>query len=135
MFAFLGGETRNWREVLDRLEVSGGGRVLKVSIGPGVNRPYRMGAPGARPVFGLDISPGQVRQCQRLCRHGWSVDLCLANVEQLPFRDDSFDCVSHIGGINFFNDKRTWRRCVCSIGRGCCRTMGRLTCRVNCGRI
>jgi ubiquinone/menaquinone biosynthesis C-methylase UbiE len=107
MLAFVGGEDRNRRAVLDRLEFSGRGRVLEVSIGPGVNLPYLMDAPGAGEVFGLDLSPGQLRQCQRLCRRrGWSVDLFLANAEQLPFRNDSFDFVFHIGGINFFNDKR-----------------------------
>ena len=25
--------------------------------------------------------------------------------EHLPFRSESFDCVFHVGGINFFNDK------------------------------
>jgi ubiquinone/menaquinone biosynthesis C-methylase UbiE len=34
------------------------------------------------------------------------VDLFLGNAEQLPFRDASFDSLLHIGGINFFNDKK-----------------------------
>jgi ubiquinone/menaquinone biosynthesis C-methylase UbiE len=108
MFTFLGGEVRNRREVLDRLEhPAAGGRVLEVSIGPGVNLPYLVGAPGVAEIYGLDISPGQLRQCQRLCRRrGWPVDLFLGNAEQLPFKEDTFDCVFHIGGINFFNDKR-----------------------------
>ena len=108
MFAPLGGEDRNRREVLDRLELpSTGGRVLEVSIGPGVNLPYLMGAPGRVEVFGLDLSLGQLRQCQRVCRRrGWPVDLLLANAEHLPLSSDSFDCVFHIGGINFFSDKR-----------------------------
>nr|NLI49923.1 class I SAM-dependent methyltransferase [Propionibacterium sp.] len=38
-------------------------------------------------------------------RKGWPVDLVLGNGEQLPFADDSFDLVFHIGGINFFDDK------------------------------
>jgi ubiquinone/menaquinone biosynthesis C-methylase UbiE/uncharacterized protein YbaR (Trm112 family) len=107
MLAFVGGEDSSRREVLDRLEhPAHGGRVLEVSIGPGVNLPYLVGAPGVAEVFGLDISLGQLRQCQRVCRHrGWSVDLLLGNAEQLPLKDNSFDCVFHIGGINFFNDK------------------------------
>lgn len=39
-------------------------------------------------------------------RKGWRVPLYLGNAEELPFGDDSFDSVFHIGGINFFNDKR-----------------------------
>jgi len=105
-FAFLGGEDRNRREVLGRLEPRTG-RLLEVSIGPGANLPYLIGAPGVGEVYGLDISMGQLRHCRRLCRRrGWDVDLFLGNAEQLPFRDEVFDSVFHIGGINFFNDKK-----------------------------
>jgi ubiquinone/menaquinone biosynthesis C-methylase UbiE len=34
------------------------------------------------------------------------VDLFLGNGEQLPFGDDSFEGVFHVGGINFFNNKK-----------------------------
>jgi ubiquinone/menaquinone biosynthesis C-methylase UbiE len=104
-FAFLGGEQKNRREVLDRLQPAGR-RVLEVSIGPGVNLPYLIGAPGVEEVFGLDISLGQLRRCRSYCRRrGWAVDLFLGMAEALPFRDESFDSVLHIGGINFFSDK------------------------------
>lgn len=104
-FAFLGGEKRYRREIADRLEPQGG-RVLEVSIGPGVNLPYLVGAPGVGEVYGLDISLGQLQRCQSFARRRhWPVDLFLGNAEQLPFRDDAFESVFHIGGINFFNDK------------------------------
>jgi SAM-dependent methyltransferase len=94
------------REVLDRLDPKGG-RVLEVSIGPGVNLPYLIGSPSVGEVYGLDISLGQIRRCRSLCRRrGWSVDLFLGNAEELPFRDESFESVFHIGGINFFSDKK-----------------------------
>jgi ubiquinone/menaquinone biosynthesis C-methylase UbiE len=32
-------------------------------------------------------------------------DLFLGNAEDLPFANDSFDVVFHVGGINFFNDR------------------------------
>ena len=35
------------------------------------------------------------------------MDLFLGNGEQLPFRDEAFDGVFHVGGINFFNDKKS----------------------------
>ncbi len=104
-FAFLGGEEKNRRELLDRLEPAGG-RVLEVSIGPGVNLPYLIGAPGVDEVVGLDISLGQLRRCRSFCRRRrWVVDLFLGMAEELPFRDGSFDRVLHVGGINFFSDK------------------------------
>jgi ubiquinone/menaquinone biosynthesis C-methylase UbiE len=94
------------RELLSRLEPNGG-KVLEVSIGPGVNLPYLLESPEVGEVFGLDISTGQLKRCRSLVnRKGWSVDLFLGNGEQLPFTDDSFEAVFHIGGINFFDNKK-----------------------------
>lgn len=106
-FAYIGmSEEQGRREVLDRLEPAGG-RVLEVSIGPGVNLPYLVGRQDVAEVFGLDISLGQLRRCQSyVAKKGWSVELFLGNAEMLPFQDESFASVFHIGGINFFNDKQ-----------------------------
>ncbi len=105
-FAYIGmSEAAGRREVLDRLE-PGGGRVLEVSIGPGVNLPYLVGRADVGEVHGLDISPGQLRRCQSYVKNQkWTVPLTLGNAEELPYQDASFDAVFHIGGINFFNDK------------------------------
>jgi ubiquinone/menaquinone biosynthesis C-methylase UbiE/uncharacterized protein YbaR (Trm112 family) len=115
-FAYIGmREEIGRREITDRLEPRGspgsstgrGGRVLEISIGPGVNLPYLVNRPDVSEVFGLDISLGQLRHCQSYVRKkGWEVDLFLGNGEQLPFRDASFEGVFHVGGINFFNDKK-----------------------------
>jgi ubiquinone/menaquinone biosynthesis C-methylase UbiE len=106
-FRFIGmSEAQGRRELLDRLQPHGG-RVLEVSIGPGVNLPYLIGAPGVGEVYGLDISSGQLLRCNGLLRRkGWPVELFLGDAERLPFQAESFDAVFHIGGINFFNDKR-----------------------------
>jgi ubiquinone/menaquinone biosynthesis C-methylase UbiE/uncharacterized protein YbaR (Trm112 family) len=106
-FTFIGmSEEAGRREITDRLDPRHG-RVLEVSIGPGVNLPYLMNRPDVGEVFGLDISPGQLRGCQRYVRRkGWDVDLFLGNGEQLPFQEASFDGVFHVGGINFFNNKQ-----------------------------
>lgn len=93
-------------ELLTRLEPHGG-KVLEVSIGPGVNLPYLLASPEVGAVYGLDISIGQLNRCNSLIHHkGWPVDLFLGNGEELPFIDDCFDSVFHIGGINFFSDKQ-----------------------------
>jgi len=106
-FAYIGmDEETGRREITDRLDPHGG-RVLEVSIGPGVNLPYIINRPDVREVFGLDISLGQLKNCRRyVTKTGWGVDLFLGNAEQLPFRDEAFESVFHVGGINFFNDKK-----------------------------
>lgn len=107
-FAYIGmDEETGRREITDRLQPNGGS-VLEVSIGPGVNLPYLMNRADVGEVFGLDISVGQLKRCQHfVAKKGWDVDLFLGNGEQLPFQDESFAGVFHVGGINFFNDKKS----------------------------
>jgi ubiquinone/menaquinone biosynthesis C-methylase UbiE len=106
-FAYIGmDEETGRREITDRLE-PGGGRVLEVSVGPGVNLPYLIHRSDVGEVFGLDISLGQLKRCQKyVTKQGWDVELFLGNGEQLPFCDETFDGVFHVGGINFFNNKK-----------------------------
>jgi ubiquinone/menaquinone biosynthesis C-methylase UbiE len=107
-FAYIGmDEETGRREITDRLDPRGG-RVLEVSVGPGVNLPYLMNRPDVGEVFGLDISLGQLQRCRSyVAKKDWDVDLLLGNGEQLPVRDETFDGVFHVGGINFFNDKKS----------------------------
>jgi uncharacterized protein YbaR (Trm112 family) len=83
-FAYMGmSEEQGRREILDRLEPRGG-KVLEVSIGPGVNLPYLINRSDVGEVHGLDISLGQLHSCQRYIRgKGWDVDLFLGNGEQM----------------------------------------------------
>jgi ubiquinone/menaquinone biosynthesis C-methylase UbiE len=106
-FAYIGlTEEQGRRELTGRLDPRGG-RVLEVSIGPGVNLPYLVGRADVGEMVGLDISLGQLRGCRAyVARRGWNVQLDLGNAENLPYAEDSFDSVFHIGGINFFNDKQ-----------------------------
>ncbi len=106
-FAYIGmHEETGRREITDRLDPRGG-RVLEVSIGPGVNLPYLVKRRDVGEILGLDISLGQLQHCRSYAtRKGWEVDLFLGNGEQLPFKDGTFDGVFHVGGINFFNDKQ-----------------------------
>lgn len=106
-FAVIGmNEEQGRREVTDRLEPKGG-RVLEVSVGPGVNLPYLAGRADVGEIYGLDISVGQLKRCREyVANRGWDVQLQLGNAEQLPYLENTFDAVFHIGGINFFNDKK-----------------------------
>lgn len=95
-------ETR-LREYLDELDVRKGDRVLEVSVGTGRNLQF---LPRQAQFFGLDISWGMLKRCQRnVAKWKLDVTLFMGAAERLPFRDEVFDVVFHFGGINFFNDR------------------------------
>ena len=105
-FLPMGGERRARAEILRRLELNGG-RLLEVSIGTGGNLPFLFESSEIGEVYGLDISEAQLTRCRNLVNaRGWPVDLFLGMAEELPFEADSFDNVLHVGGINFFSDKK-----------------------------
>jgi ubiquinone/menaquinone biosynthesis C-methylase UbiE/uncharacterized protein YbaR (Trm112 family) len=90
-------------EYTGELEIPAGGRVLEVSVGTGANLRYLR--PDAE-LFGLDLSWGMLAKCVRnLKKWGRNANLFQGEAERLPFRDEAFDTVLHVGGINFFNDK------------------------------
>ena len=79
-------------------------RVLEVSIGTGAN--LRL-LPADAEMHGLDLSLGMLRACRRnLRRQHRDATLYQGEAERLPFRDDSFDLVFHVGGIKFFSDRK-----------------------------
>ncbi len=91
------------REYLDELEIKEGDRVLEVAVGTGRNLQF---LPRNVQLFGLDISWGMLKRCQRKVTK-WKLNawLFMGVAERLPFQDETFDVVFHFGGINFFNDK------------------------------
>lgn len=90
------------REYLCELEINSGDRVLEVSVGTGTNLFL---LPQDAKYYGLDISEGQLKQCKKnLKKLGREAELFLGAAESLPFHDNSFDVVFHMGGINFFGD-------------------------------
>jgi SAM-dependent methyltransferase len=98
-----GGEERFRGEYLRELEVQDGGRVLEVSIGTGANLNY---LPANATYYGVDLSWGMLKRCQKnLERWRREAELVMGNAEDLPLRDESFDAVFHVGGINAFNDR------------------------------
>jgi ubiquinone/menaquinone biosynthesis C-methylase UbiE/uncharacterized protein YbaR (Trm112 family) len=98
-----GSEGRFRREYLQELGVQAGQRVLEVSVGTGANLRY---LPSGAICFGLDISWGMLARCRENLRK-WQLEteVFLGNAEELPFCDESFDVVYHVGGINAFNDR------------------------------
>jgi ubiquinone/menaquinone biosynthesis C-methylase UbiE len=86
------------------LEVRQGYKVLETSVGTGFNIKV---LPANAFYFGLDISRGMLKQCMKN-RKRWNreMELFQGNAEYLPFKDETFDSVFHVGGINFFNDRK-----------------------------
>jgi ubiquinone/menaquinone biosynthesis C-methylase UbiE len=88
---------------LGLLEVKAGDSVLETSVGTGLNFKY---LPQGVKLTGIDLSPEMLVNCRaNLARWGLDANLFLGNAERLPFADESFDVVFHVGGINFFNDR------------------------------
>jgi ubiquinone/menaquinone biosynthesis C-methylase UbiE len=92
------------KEWMKNIEVCDGWKVLETSIGSGWNTGTLT---ADAEYFGLDITRGMLSRCQRNNkRWGKNVNLFQGNAEHLPFKDETFDCVFQIGGINFFNDRK-----------------------------
>ena len=81
--------------------------VLYVSIGTGQDLRYIPETIDLKSLdfVGVDISISMLEKCQKSCAKKTNLQLFHACAEDLPFADNSFDIVYHIGGINFFNDK------------------------------
>jgi SAM-dependent methyltransferase len=118
MFIPCGGMERARHEVLDRLEVRPGARVLETGIGTGDNLPVLNGEISSCSYFGIDIQPRMLNVCNRnLKRQQMDVGLFAANAERLPFRDGTFDNVFHLGAINLFRDQKKAIREMIRVGK------------------
>ncbi len=99
---------KQWLEELAEIfKVKAGEYVLETSVGTGQQllNLKRHGVQGD--FFGNDISFGMLKKCQKNLK-AWGIDagLVQGNAEALPFGDGLFDVVFHVGGFNFFNDKK-----------------------------
>jgi ubiquinone/menaquinone biosynthesis C-methylase UbiE/uncharacterized protein YbaR (Trm112 family) len=85
VFLFIGmRERRARKQIADRLEPRGG-RVLEVSIGPGVNLPFLWEREDVGEIHGLDISLGQLKRCRSyMLSKGWPVELYLGTGKRFP---------------------------------------------------
>lgn len=84
-------------------------RVLEVGVGSGANLSRLRAGLARHPqveIWGLDLSHGMITACQRrLARDGAPpTRLLMADAHALPFDDDHFDRVFHVGGIGAFRD-------------------------------
>lgn len=100
---YRGGEANFRKQYLELLEIEKNSRVLEVSVGTGTNISF---LPGFAQYNGLDLSWEMLSQCQKnLLKWERQAELFYGNAELLPFRDEIFDVVFHVGGINAFSDR------------------------------
>jgi ubiquinone/menaquinone biosynthesis C-methylase UbiE/uncharacterized protein YbaR (Trm112 family) len=89
-------------EIIAELEIAPGMRVLEVGVGTGAN--LRL-LPAGIDFFGLDLSWGMLRKCRRnLKKWRRTAHLFHGQAGHLPFRAEIFDCVFHVGGLNFSSE-------------------------------
>ena len=103
---FRGALNQMRRRLAQKLELKPGIRCLYTSIGTGLDlRFLNESVPLEQmELVGLDLSMGMLEQCRKKLRgHAKTTLLVQANAERLPFADQSFDVVFHVGGINLFD--------------------------------
>ena len=100
--------SKRWlSEIAGIMKVNSGDYILETSVGTGQQllNLNNHGVDGH--FFGHDISYGMLRKCRKnLGKWGLDAGLVQGNAEALPFGDEIFDAVFHVGGFNFFNDKK-----------------------------
>jgi len=92
-----------------RLRIGKGASVLDISTGTGRNLPFiksQIGSQGK--LVAMDISNGMLAHAKmKINRKKWkNVELQRANASYLPYKENSFDAIIHVGGVNTFGDKR-----------------------------
>lgn len=92
-----------------RLRIEKGAQVLDVSTGTGKNLPFlrrQIGSSGR--LVAMDISRGMLAYAKmKIEKKGWeNVELHRANSSYLPYKNEKFDAVMHVGGINTFGEKK-----------------------------
>lgn len=88
----------------ERFGIEPGDQVLEVSVGTAANI---LLLPKYADYYGIDISLGMLNRAKRsLAKHRRDAILVNCAAESLPFPDNSFEVVFHVGGFNFFNDQQ-----------------------------
>ena len=107
MFLFCGGAVSARNEVMSRLKLNHDAYVLETGMGYGENFLWLKRHFEELNLFGLDIQAEMMVNCGRnLNQWGIRAGIVRADAVQIPFRDNSFDVVFHLGAINLFIDKK-----------------------------
>lgn len=96
------------QEIMSKLEWKDALSLLYVSIGTGKDLEFipKDINKNSLNIVGVDISLGMLKKCRKKFLNKLNLSLINCCAEDLPFKDNSFDIVFHVGGINFFNDKK-----------------------------
>ena len=94
--------------IMNKIEWTDGLSILYVSIGTGKDLDFIPEAidKSTLKIVGADISLGMLQKCKKKFNDKLNLSLVNCCAEDLPFKDNCFDIVFHVGGINFFNDKK-----------------------------
>jgi ubiquinone/menaquinone biosynthesis C-methylase UbiE len=97
------------QEALSRLRAGAGDRVLDVGFGGGYLIDQLLKQKAVRHISGVDASAAMVEQCRRRFA-GWirsgALDLQCASVDSLPYPDGSFERVTSVNSLFFWEDLR-----------------------------
>ncbi len=95
----FGGAPIDRQSYLEEIEIRPGDRVLETAVGTGANI---LLLPDSARYFGVDLSMNMLHRCQgQLLRRQRTAHLVHADMQALPFKDNSFDVVFHMGGLQF----------------------------------
>ena len=102
------GTDKVMKNVAEIIEIQQNDKVLETSVGTGKQIENLLKYKKKAEFFGVDISRGMLRKFKKNSKK-WNIEpfMVQGNAETLPFADETFDIVFHIGGINFFNDKKS----------------------------
>lgn len=94
---------------LEQLSAKAGrpARILEIGIGSGNNLDtLTQRLPPSLPVHivGVDLSVGMLRLCRKAHGHRDDLHVALADAHHLPFADNTFDRVFHIGAMGSYRD-------------------------------
>jgi ubiquinone/menaquinone biosynthesis C-methylase UbiE/uncharacterized protein YbaR (Trm112 family) len=96
------------RKWADRLAIYEGACVLEVGVGNGGNLPFIADVIGGKGlIHGLDISSACIKVArERMMDRNTPTELVHGNATYLPYKNDAFDAILCVGGINDFSDKK-----------------------------
>jgi ubiquinone/menaquinone biosynthesis C-methylase UbiE len=86
---------------IGQLEINAGDKVLETATGTGSNIQF---LPPHGEYYGLDLSYPLLKRAQKKLSEFPFLELVQADGAYVPFRDNTFDLVFHMGGIQFYGD-------------------------------